>query len=139
MNIAQVAKQLNLTPSTFRYYEQVGLIPPVNRRESGIRNYDEDDIKWIEFIRCMRDAGLPIEQLMEYTALFMEGDSTIEVRRNILVDERTRLIEKRTEIDNTIKRLDIKIDDYDEKLLKKEADLKRRTTTKRMYKHGVNT
>src|SRR5690242_16637675 len=99
MNIAQVAKQFDLTTATLRYYERVGLIPPVNRKESGIRDYDEEDIKWIEFIKCMRNSGLTIESLIEYTTSFIEGDRTIAARKKILVDERQRLIEKRTEID----------------------------------------
>lgn len=133
MNIAQVAKKLNIAASTLRYYEQVGLIPPVSRRENGIRTYNEDDIKWIEFIKCMRNAGLPIEALIEYTTLFIDGDGTLETRKNILVDERNQLIDKRMEIDETIQILDGKIKDYDGKLLKKETDLKRRTKTETMH------
>ncbi|MGG3575159.1 MerR family transcriptional regulator [Bacillus gobiensis] len=134
MNIAQVARQFDLTTATLRYYERVGLIPPVNRRESGIRDYGEDDIKWIEFIICMRNAGLKIEALIEYTTLFIEGDSALEARRNILIDERERLIEKRLEIDETIKRLDGKIEDYDGKLLEKETELKSKAKTENKHK-----
>ncbi|MCY7965066.1 aldehyde stress transcriptional regulator AdhR [Bacillus inaquosorum] len=129
MNIAQVAKQFGLTAATLRYYERVGLIPSVKRKESGIRDYDEEDIKWIEFIKCMRNAGLSIEALIEYTTLFTEGDRTVEARKNILADERQRLIEKRKEIDETIKRLDTKIEDYDGKLRENEARLKSRPKT----------
>ena len=129
MNITQVAKQFNLTAATLRYYESVGLIPPVNRNDRGNRNYDEDDIKWIEFIKCMRKAGLTIESLIEYTSLFMQGDRTMVARKKILVDEKDRLIEKRKEIDETIQRLDGKIKNYDGKLLNKEAELKSRHTS----------
>lgn len=101
MNITQVAKKLGLTAATLRYYENVGLILPVNRRESGIRDYGEDDIKWIDFIKRMRSAGLTIESLIEYTNLVIQGDHTIEARRKILVEERGRLIQKRNEIDET--------------------------------------
>ncbi|MER1278449.1 aldehyde stress transcriptional regulator AdhR [Bacillus sp. C15(2022)] len=135
MNIAQVAKQFGLTAATLRYYERVGLIPPVKRKDSGIRDYDEEDIKWIEFIKCMRNAGLSIEALIEYTTLFTEGDRTVEARKNILADERQRLIEKRKEIeiDETIKRLDTKIKDYDGKLRENEAKLKSRPKTESLH------
>lgn len=126
MNIAQVAQQFNLSTATLRYYERVGLIPPVNRRDSGIRDYDQEDINWIEFIKCMRDAGLPIEALIEYTTLFMEGEDTIEARKNILIQEREKLIKKRAEIDETIGKLEGKIKNYDGSLLRKEAELKSR-------------
>lgn len=125
MNIAQVAKQFGLTAATLRYYERVGLIPPVKRKDSGIRDYDEEDIKWIEFIKCMRNAGLSIEALIEYTTLFTEGDRTVEARQ--------RLIEKRKEIDETIKRLDTKIKDYDGKLRENEAKLKSRPKTESLH------
>jgi DNA-binding transcriptional MerR regulator len=126
MNITQVAKQFGLTAATLRYYERVGLIPPVKRKESGIRDYGEEDIKWVEFIKCMRNAGLTIDALIEYTTLFTEGDRTVEARKNILADERQRLIEKRREIDETIKRLNKKIEDYDGKLRENEDKLKSR-------------
>ncbi|RUT45434.1 MerR family transcriptional regulator [Paenibacillus anaericanus] len=123
MNITQVANQFGLTAATLRYYERVGLIPPVNRKESGVRDYDQDDINWIEFIKCMRDAGLTIEALIEYTTLFIEGNHTIEARKKILIDEREKQIQKRIQIDKTIQRLAGKIEDYDGKLLEREAEL----------------
>ncbi|MDP4525214.1 MerR family transcriptional regulator [Bacillus halotolerans] len=133
MNITQVAKQFGLTAATLRYYERVGLIPPVKRKDSGIRDYDEEDIKWVEFIKCMRNAGLTIEALIEYTTLFTEGDRTVEARKNILADERQRLIEKRKEIDETIKRLNKKIEDYDGKLRENEDKLKSRPKTESVF------
>lgn len=126
MKIAQAAKQVELSAATLRYYESIGLIPPVKRDESGIRDYDEDDVNWIQFIKCMRNAGLSIEALIEYTALFIEGaDHTIEPRKNILINERKRLTEKQREIDETIKRLNRKIEDYED-ILENEAKLKNR-------------
>ena len=60
MNIAEVSKKYDLTQDTLRYYERVGLLPRVNRTSSGIRDYSEEDCHWVEFIKCMRQAGLPI-------------------------------------------------------------------------------
>ena len=73
---------------TLRYYERVGLIPPVNRNESGIRDYNELDLRRVDFIKCMRSAGLPIEVLIEYVALVQKGDKTIEARKEILIEQR---------------------------------------------------
>ena len=77
MTIAEVSRQFDITPDTLRYYERIGLIPPVPRTKSGIRDYDQTSCSWIEFIKCMRAAGLQIEALIEYVALFQQGDSTI--------------------------------------------------------------
>ncbi|MHC8658388.1 MerR family transcriptional regulator [Bacillus amyloliquefaciens] len=123
MKIAQAAKQVELSTATLRYYESIGLIPPVKRNGSGIRDYDENDVNWIQFIKCMRSAGLSIEALIEYTALFTEGaDHTIEPRKNILINERKRLKEKQREIGETINRLNKKIEDYED-ILENEAKL----------------
>ena len=80
MTITEVSKKLDIPQDTLRYYERIGLIPPVNRTKGGIRNYSEDDCKWVEFIKCMRSAGLPIEVLIEYVNLFQQGDETIQRR-----------------------------------------------------------
>jgi DNA-binding transcriptional MerR regulator len=70
MMISQVSERYGLSTDTLRYYERIGLIPRVNRNESGIRDYTELDCRWVEFVKCMRGAGLPIEALIEYVALF---------------------------------------------------------------------
>ncbi|MFJ5965573.1 MerR family transcriptional regulator [Bacillus sp. NPDC093026] len=123
MKISQVAKQLDLSTATLRYYENVGLIRPIKRDKNGIRDYTEEDIQWIEFIKCMRNAGLSIDALIEYTSLFTEGDDrTLTARKMILVNERERLIEKQKEIEETIKRLDFKIEGYEDVILTKERE-----------------
>ena len=65
MTIAEVSKKFDLSQDTLRYYERIGLIPSVNRNKSGNRDYTEEDCRWVEFIKCMRSAGLPIEVLIE--------------------------------------------------------------------------
>ena len=85
MTITEVSKKYDLSQDTLRYYERIGLIPAVNRNKSGIRDYTDEDCKWVEFIKCMRGAGLPIEVLIEYVALFQEGESTIQARKEILI------------------------------------------------------
>ena len=69
MKIAEVSERYGISSDTLRYYERIGLIPPVNRHDSGIRDYNELDLKRVEFIKCIRSAGLPIEALIEYVGL----------------------------------------------------------------------
>ncbi len=123
MTIAEVSKKYGLTADTLRYYERVGLIPKVNRNKNGIRNYTEQDCRNVEFIKCMRRAGLPIEVLIEYVTLLEQGDETVEARKEILIEQRKALVKKMKEIKTTIDRLDYKIDRY-ENLVKKEKELK---------------
>ena len=77
MTIAEVAKQYGLTPDTLRYYERIGLLLPVRRTQGGIRDYSEADCKQVEYVKCMRAAGVSIETLVEYFVLLRQGTGTI--------------------------------------------------------------
>lgn len=120
MTIADVSKKINISPYTLRYYEEIGLIPPVKRNKYGVRNYGEIDLKWIEFIKCMRSAGLSIEELVKYTELFKEGEETIVIRMDILVEQRNQLTAKMENIKEIIEKLDHKIEVHKNAILKKE-------------------
>ena len=123
MKIAEVSEQYGLSADTLRYYERVGLIPPVNRSESGIRDYNELDLRRVEFIKCMRSAGLPIEVLIEYVGLVQQGDQTIETRKEILGEQRELLMARMKEIQKTLDILDHKIEVYENAVLKKEKEM----------------
>lgn len=123
MTIAEVSKQYNISADTLRYYERIGLIPPVNRNKNGIRDYTDEDCKWVDFIKCMRSAGLPIEVLIEYVTLFRQGNSTIEARKEILIEQRGILEEKINFMTATLERLNHKIDNYDTVILSAENRL----------------
>ena len=113
MTIAEVSRQFDITPDTLRYYERIGLIPPVPRTKSGIRDYDETSCGWVEFIKCMRGAGLQIEALIEYVALFQQGEATVGARKAILIEQREQLAERITQMQQTLERLDTKIAHYE--------------------------
>ena len=123
MKIAEVSEQYGLSADTLRYYEHVGLIPPVNRSESSIRDYNELDLRRVDFIKCMRSAGLPIEVLIEYVGLVQKGDKTIEARKEILKEQRDLLVTRMQEMQKTLDILDHKIEVYENAVLKKEKEL----------------
>lgn len=125
MTITEVSEKYNLSTDTLRYYERVGLIPRVNRNQSGIRNYTEENCGWVEFIKCMRSAGLPIEVLIEYVGLFKQGDVTIEARKELLVEQRRQLIARMEEMQKTLQRLNHKIQLYEQTVVSKEMVLKK--------------
>lgn len=112
MTISEVSKKYDISTDTLRYYERIGLLPPVPRTKSGLRDYDENSCKSVEFIKCMRNAGLPIEALIEYMTLYREGDSTAQARMAILVEQREALLGRIEEMQNTLARLDRKIEMY---------------------------
>ena len=122
MTIAEVSKKYNITPDTIRYYEKIGLIPHVSRNKSGIRDFDENSCNWIEFIKCMRSAGLSIDVLTQYISLFKQGNKTAKARKELLVEQRKKLLEKQEDINRTIKRLDYKIELYNDIISGKRKD-----------------
>ena len=99
MKIAEVSKLLDISADTLRYYERIGLIPKIHRDKSGNRDYTELNCKWIKFIKCMRNAGMPIEILIEYVTLLQEGQQMLLY-------------------------LNGKIDKYDEVIMKTEKELR---------------
>ncbi len=123
MKIAEVSEKYGLSVDTLRYYERVGLIPPVHRNEGGIRDYGELDLRRVDFIKCMRSAGLPVEILIDYMGLVQQGDSTIEARKEILIEQRDLLTARMEEMQKTLDRLNYKIDVYEKALLKKEKEM----------------
>lgn len=125
MTITEVSKKYQISADTLRYYERIGLIPPVNRNAGGIRDYTEEDCNWVQFIKCMRGAGLSIEVLVEYVTMFQQGNSTIKARKELLIEQRSQLAERIKEMQQTLERLDKKIDGYEERVLVKEEKLKR--------------
>ena len=112
MTIAEVSRKYFLSADTLRYYERIGLIPSVPRNKSGIRDYGEKDCGWVEFIKCMRGAGVQVEALIEYVNLFQQGDDTRAARKQILIEQREQLAACMEEMRQTLGRLDKKIAGY---------------------------
>ncbi|HMV29375.1 MAG TPA: MerR family transcriptional regulator [Anaerolineales bacterium] len=124
MKIQEVSEKFALSTDTLRYYERIGLIPTVNRTESGIRDYTEEDMRRVDFVKCMRSAGLPVEVLIDYMALVQKGDSTIATRKEILLEQREQLIARIEEMQKTLEILNYKIQVFDGKLLEAEKKIK---------------
>lgn len=123
--IAEVSKKFDISIDTLRYYERIGLLPPVKRNASGVRDYAEEDCEWVYFVKSMRTAGLSIETLIEYVTMFQQGTSTIKARKNLLVEQRKQLADRIDEMQQILERLDNKIDGYEERVLKYEKKLKK--------------
>lgn len=114
MTIKEVSEKYGISQDTLRYYERVQVIPAVTRTSGGIRDYQEEDLKWGELAVCMRNAGLPIESLIEYQKLFQAGDETIPARLELLQSQMEILKKQKEQIEETMGRLSYKIDRYEE-------------------------
>lgn len=113
MTIKEVSEKFGISQDTLRYYERVELIPPVTRTPSGNRDYQESDLGWVENAVCMRNAGVPIEALIEYVKLYQMGDATFEARRQLLQEQYDALQEQKEQIEATMKRLAYKVSRYE--------------------------
>ena len=122
MTIAEVSKKYNVTADTLRYYERIGLLPPVPRTQGGFRDYDEESCRWIELMKCMRSAGVQIDALIEYVRLFRQGDATAAQRKALLEQQRDQLTVRMEEMQRSLDRLNDKIDMYNRTLTREEAE-----------------
>ena len=114
MTIKEVSEKYGISQDTLRYYERVGMIPPVTRTAGGIRDYKEKDLAWVELAKCMRSAGLPVEAMIEYVRLTQEGDATIPARLQLLQEQKVHLEEQKQQLEAAMDKLDYKISRYEE-------------------------
>ena len=122
MTIKEVSEKFELTQDTIRYYEKIGLIPKVPRNKNGARNFDEDSCNWLEFIKCMRSAGMSIDALLKYVTYFKEGRKTLNKRKDLLLEQRDILLEKQKNIEKTLESLEYKLKIYVEIIEGKRKD-----------------
>lgn len=124
MNIKEASEKSGVSADTIRYYERIGLIPPVHRNENGVRKFGAEDLRWIQFSRQMRRASLSIEALIDYLALFREGEHTLEARVELLKEQRVDLKNRINIMQEALDRLDFKINNYDTHLIPAQQKLK---------------
>lgn len=123
MNIKKAADMFDLSVDTLRYYERVGVIPPVSRNESGYRDYTTNDLNWIYLAKNLRNAGLSVESLIEFAHLaqLREAQNVEKAQKQILVDQLEELDRKLEEMQEVRELLVYKIERYDEHIAKFKA------------------
>jgi len=122
MTISQVSAKYGVTPDTLRYYERIGLLPQIRRTAGGIRDYSETDCNWVAYIKCMREAGVSIETLVEYVSLYRQGSKTIKARKKLLLEQREQIVAHIAQLNEVLARLDWKIDGYEQRMLQYERE-----------------
>ena len=125
MTIAEVSRKYDISADTLRYYERIGLIPPVPRTRGGLRDYGEESCGWIQLMKCMRAAGVQIEALIEYVDLFQQGDATLDARKALLVEQRGQLVSRMAEMQASLDLLNQKIARYEQGMMTAEQQLRR--------------
>jgi DNA-binding transcriptional MerR regulator len=115
LTISDAAKAAGVSAHTLRYYERAGLLQPIPREDSGHRRYSEADLVRIEFLRRLRDTGMPIRDVRRYADLVRDGDGTEAERLALLVAHRDAVREHLAEVERNLALIDHKIDIYRER------------------------
>lgn len=113
-SIKEASQKTQLTADTIRYYEKIGLLPPVTRNQAGVRLFSEVDLTILTFIRHLKGVGMSLEDLKNYMDLVQEGDKTSQQRLNFLKAERDRLLGEQDKLAAAIALLTDKIAHYEE-------------------------
>lgn len=100
--VSEMAKILNVAPSTLRYYDREGLLPFVQRSPGGIRVFTETDLRWLKMISCLKSAGMPLKDIRRYIEMAMQGDETIDARLEMFHEQRRRLQEQMRQLQQTL-------------------------------------
>ena len=112
----QVCRALDMTYQTLKFYCNEGLVPNVKRDTNNRRIFDEQDMKWIKDLTCLKKCGMSIQEMKEYLALCLEGQSTILSRKGMLAQKRAALLSEIEELNASVAYIDWKQNFYDEVL-----------------------
>lgn len=107
--VGEMAKILNTTPSTLRYYDKEGLLPFVERSESGIRMFKDSDYEWLLVIDCLKNTGMGIKDIKRFIEMVIAGDSTIKERLEMMKKQRESVKEQMAKLQQTLDILDYKV------------------------------
>lgn len=120
MTIREIAAKTNMSTDTLRYYDRIGLLPPVPRNAAGIRNYDEYFVNFINFIKKLKASGMSLEHIIDYIRLAEMGDATIQERKKLLAEARETLLDKINSLQLVAELADYQLRNY-ENLLQPET------------------
>jgi len=119
LTIQQIANVTGLSVHALRYYEKMGLLEGVSRNEHGYRQYSEADLSWIDFLLCLRDLGMTINEMKHYSDLRSQGVSTLYPRRKLLEAHHEKVTAQIQERQQNLRKIEEKITLY--KRLEEEA------------------
>ena len=111
--IQQAAEEIGLSTYTLRYYEEIGLVPPVPRAENGHRRYGEADLGWLSYVRCLKSVGMPLEDIKRYVALQHADDpASLPERLALLETHRAAIRAQIRELEGNLRMIEDKIGRY---------------------------
>ena len=110
--IREVSRRTGLPASTLRYYESEHLLSPVRRNGANRRVYDEQDMDWLSIITCLKNTGMPIQEIKRFVALCSEGEQTLTQRHELLLAHRAATEARIAQLQKELCHIDAKVDYY---------------------------
>ena len=114
--IGQISKITGLSEYTIRFYEKEKLIPNIKRNKNGIRIFSEEDLNWVNIVKCFRDTNMSIDDIKTVVALYEEGDHTLEERKKLIEKHREKIENQIKELREYLNRIDAKLNMYEGKI-----------------------
>ncbi|MGE5423351.1 MAG: MerR family transcriptional regulator [Ignavibacteriales bacterium] len=114
-SINQAAARYGITEHTIRYYDKEGLLPFLKRSESGMRSFSENDMEWLQLICCLKNTGMQIKQIKQYIDWCVQGNETVEIRRQMFIKHREDVLNQIAELQKYLETINYKIKYYDER------------------------
>ncbi len=115
-SIQEACEKTGLTAHTLRFYEKEGLLTNVGRSAGGFRQYSDEDMEWLGLICCLKNTGMPLQEIARFVQLAHEGDRTLEERVELLKDHRKKLIERMREMQRYLEKITWKVNFFSGKL-----------------------
>ena len=114
-SISQAAAKFSINEHTIRYYDKEGLLPFLKRSDSGTRSFSENDMEWLQLICCLKNTGMQIKQIKQYIDWCVQGDETVEIRRQMFITHREDVLNQIAELQKYLETINYKVKYYDEK------------------------
>ena len=111
--IKEVTEKTSLPPSTIRYYDKQGLLPFVQRSESGYRMFSERDIGLLNMIECLKLTGMPIKEIKQFALWLQQGDHSLQERYQMFLERRKAVEQQIAQLQQTLKVIDYKCRYYE--------------------------
>lgn len=112
LSVGEAATRVGLTTHTLRWYEQEGLVEPVERDSAGRRRYSRQDLDWLGLLIKLRSTGMPVRDMRRYAELARQGDATLGERIRLFEEHRERVLARIGALQRDLEIVDYKIDVY---------------------------
>ncbi|MEC0241254.1 MerR family transcriptional regulator [Paenibacillus dokdonensis] len=115
-SISEASAKFNIPESTIRYYEKKGLLPLIERNEAGRRLFSEDQMALLGTVVCLKNTNMPISGIKQYVDWIIEGDSTIELRLEMMKNHKQAVLDEISLMTESLEGIDYKISRYTKQL-----------------------